>query len=159
MSGRERRFDSVPLVVALVGCGKRKAATEESLPASELYTGTPFRMAMRHARATADDVHILSSLHGLTAPHERIVSYDLLMTQLLLSEQSEWGRTVVADLKEAYLLTPLDLVFYAGMQYIRPILQWIGPELGYWTYSNPLEGMDLFARIRWFKKQEGGEGG
>jgi hypothetical protein len=79
----------------------------------------------------------------------------MVMTQFLLSEQSAWGRRVVADIKEAYLLTPLHLVFYAGMQYIRPILQWIPPELGYWTYENPLEGLDLFARIRWFKAHQG----
>lgn len=150
----ERRLDSVPLTVALVGCGKRKVATEENMPAASLYTGVPFRLAMAHALETADDVHILSTLHGLTAPHERIAPYDMVMAQLLISEQSNWGHRVVADLKECYLLTPLHIVFYAGMQYIRPILMWIGPELGYWTYENPLEGMGLFERIRWFKEQE-----
>jgi len=143
-----------PLSVALVGCGKRKSDIQANQPAKELYTGTLFRLSIRHALATASEVHILSALHGLIFPDDRIAPYDLCMTQVPISKQSEWGRNVVAGLKEIYLLTPIHLVFYAGQQYIRPILAHLEAEQGYWTWENPLEGLDLFERVTWFKERE-----
>lgn len=146
--------DTLPIVVALVGCGKKKRLVSGKVQAKNLYTGVPFQLALSHAYRTADDVHIVSAYHGLIAPYEEIETYDLCMVQLPKSAQEEWGHNIVATLQELYLLTPLHIVFYAGMQYIRPILHAIGPELGYWTYENPLEGMDLFARIKWFKSHQ-----
>jgi len=146
----------VPRQVALVGCGKRKAVTDSDLPAHELYIGNPFRMAFRHAVETADDVHILSALHGLVSPYQRLAPYDMVMTQMLMSEQREWGRNVVSALKSSYPMTPIRLIFYAGSHYVRPVLAALEPELGYCSYEDPLKGLDLFKRLAWFKAHQTG---
>lgn len=142
----------VPLTVALVGCSKQKRASSAGLPAQELYAGRLFRMAFEYAKNTADDVHILSALHGLVAPHQILVPYDLSIMELLLHEQDDWGIKIVDTLFFAYPLTPLRLIFYAGYQYIRPVLKAAQNQEAYWSWETPLEGLDLFARIRWFKE-------
>lgn len=139
--------------VALVGCGKAKVK-EGPVPAKDLYIGNPFRMSMRHAVRTADDVHILSALHGLVAPHQELEPYDLSMTKMFISDQRIWGERVVDELRTAYPLMPIRIIFYAGQHYVRPILAAMTPDLRYWTFENPLEGLDLFARMRWFRAQE-----
>lgn len=144
--------DSV-LTVALVSCGKMKAECTD-LPACELYKGLPFRLAYKHAVETADDVHILSALHGLVPPHRRLAPYDWSLMMMAPSQHIVWGRKILDDLLVAYPMRRLNIVFYAGELYIRPIMRAIHDEDRYWTFDNPLRGMDLFQRIRWFKLQE-----
>jgi hypothetical protein len=141
------------LEVALVGCGKLKAK-EQGLAAKDLYTGVPFRLAYSHAKATADDVHILSALHGLVNPFAMLAPYDFSMVQMPPSMHIEWGRRVLGDLKAAYPMRRLKIVFYAGTQYIRPIMRAVTDEARYWTFHDPLKGLDLFERIRWFKAND-----
>lgn len=139
-----------PLQVALVGCGKSKSE-RINLLAKDLYTGIPFRMAFDHAKNTADDIHILSAMHGLLDPYVHIAPYDMTMVEILPDRHIEWGRQVLADLKAAYPLQRLAITFYAGQQYVRPIMRAITDETAYWTFNNPLEGMGLFERLKWFK--------
>jgi hypothetical protein len=141
--------------VALVGCGKMKAVTESGVPARDLYIGNPFRMSFRHARETSDDVHILSALHGLVDPSKLLAPYDYSMAQMFISDQRRWGVRILTELKAEYPLTPLRIIFYAGQHYVRPIMEAVTVELDYWSFENPLKGMDLFERLRWFKKQWG----
>lgn len=138
--------------VALVGCGKMKV--KNAVQAKDLYIGVPFRLAMKHARATADDVHILSALHGLLSPFALIPPYDLSMAQLPPQKHFEWGKRVLASLRTEYPMQRLRIVFYAGKQYIRPITKMITDEDRYWTFENPLDGLDMYERIRWFKDHE-----
>lgn len=145
--------DRLPIDVALVGCGKMKAVTESDLPASELYIGNPFKMAFRHAMQTADDVHILSALHGMIPPHKRLAPYDYSMTKMFISDQRKWGIRVLTELKAAYPLTLLRIIFYAGQDYVRPIMDAVTTETSYWAFENPLKGLGLFERLAWFKHQ------
>ena len=108
-------------------------------------------MAFRYASDTADDVHILSALHGLVDPYQLLAPYDMVMTQMTMSEQREWGHNVVFALKAAYPLTPVHIIFYAGGLYVRPVIAALQSELKYWTYTDPLQGLDLFKRLAWFK--------
>ena len=143
--------------LALVGCGKQKLITLEKVMARDLYVGRLFRAAFDHALRTADDVLILSALHALVEPTNRLSPYDFTMTQMLISEQIAWGRAVVHALKAHYPLTPLRITFYAGQQYIRPVMRAVGDspagELNYWSFEDPLKGLDLFERLAWFKEQ------
>lgn len=141
----------VARTVALVGCGKMKLVTDQNVPARDLYIGNPFKMAFRYASQTADDVHILSALHGLVAPHQRLAPYDFTMTQMFISDQRKWGVRILTELKAAYPLTCLRVIFYAGQHYVRPIMDAITNETNYWTFENPLHGLDLFERLAWFK--------
>jgi hypothetical protein len=143
--------NQAPLMVALVGCSSQKKKNEGGLPARELYTGRLSQMGYRYAMQRGWDVHFLSALHGVVPPHQRLAPYDCSMAQLLTSERMAWGNQVVGELLSFYPLVPLTLIFLAGMSYIRPVLEAIPSQVGYWTYKMPLEGLDLFGRLRWFK--------
>lgn len=145
--------ETTPLVVALVGCGKRKAPTATGMPAKDLYTGVPFRLALKYAEQTADDVHILSALHGVISPYQTIPPYDELMNLKSPEEKAAWGKAVVTYLDHEYPNTRIHIMFYAGMMYIRPIAKYLPARLGFWTWENPLVGKDLFQRIRWLKEK------
>ena len=147
--------DVTPLTVALVGCGKKKRGIR--CKAKDMYVGTLFRLAYTHAERTADDVHILSALHGLLPPFTEIESYQLSINEMLHHEKQDWANGVVSDLFMFYPLTRLRLVFYAGQAYIRPILEAAHEQLSYWEIVDPLKGLDLFERIRWFKAQSSDE--
>jgi len=149
----ESCLGSSELVVALVGCGKLKA-DKPGLRAKDLYRGLPFRLAFKHAKATADDVHILSALHGLVDPYAMLAPYDFSMVQIPPSQHVVWGKRILNDLKAAYPMRRLRIVFYAGQQYVRPIMRAITDEDRYWTFEDPLKGLDLFERIRWFKQHD-----
>lgn len=143
-----------PLVVALVGCGKRKASVQKGLPAKDLYTGVLFRLAFGHALKTADDVLILSALHGLICPYRVTEPYDFAMSQRTSEGREAWGNEVVSCLNAEYPMTRLHLVFYAGMQYVKPVMRALPEKKPYWTWENPLDHMDMFQRIRWLKQQQ-----
>lgn len=119
-----------------------------------MYTGQLFKLAYAHALRNADDVHIISALHGLLSPFDEIDYYDLTLNKMLLSEQRAWADGVVDDLFMSYPLTRLRLVFYAGQAYIRPILEAAYQQSGYWDMENPMEGLDLFQRLRWLREEE-----
>lgn len=142
------------VTVALVGCGKAKVSGKDAVRARDLYRGVPFRLAFKHGLMTADDVHILSALYGLVDPYTHLVPYDFSMVQLPPTRHLAWGKKVLDDLRAAYPMTRLKVIFYAGQQYVRPIMRAITDESAYWTFSNPLAGLDMFERIAWFKDQE-----
>lgn len=136
--------------VALVGCGKAKL-TSGHVQAKDLYIGVPFRMAYAHALNTADDVFVLSAMHGLISPHTYLVPYDMSMVQIPPSKHLRWGQEVLAALHNMYPTERLAVTFYAGQQYVSPIMRAMTDEDCYWTFTNPLEGMGLFERLKWFK--------
>lgn len=143
--------ERAPLMVGLVGCSSQKKRHGGNLPASELYIGRLAQMGYQYSIKRGWDTHFLSALHGVVPPHHTLAPYDCSMAQLLPSEQMEWGTQVVSDLLSFYPLMPLTLIFLAGMSYIRPVLAALHPQVGYWTYKMPLDGLDLFGRMRWFK--------
>jgi len=144
------RFENtVPLTVALVGCGKQKL--EVRAKARDLYAGRLFRMSYEHAERTSDDVLILSAKHGVISPFKEIDPYDLSINQMLIHHKHQWARWVISELIMLYPLTRLRIVFYAGQAYIRPILAEASEQEAYWDFCNPLEGLDLFERMAWFK--------
>jgi hypothetical protein len=144
----------LPKNVALVGCGKAKLSTTEKVHAHELYIGNPFKMSYQYAFQAADDVHILSALHGLLSPHDRIAPYEFAMTQMFISAQREWGLRVVHALKALYPVTHLRITMLAGQQYIRPVVDALTEQdRQYWTIETPMKGLDLFQRNRWLKKK------
>jgi hypothetical protein len=145
-------MERTKLTVALVGCGKRKVITESGLPAKDLYKGSLYRLSMRYALEVAEDVHILSALHGLVSPYQLLTPYDKCITQMSATQQYEWGERVIRELDDAYPNQPLHIQFFAGMHYIRPIVKYLPERLGFWTWENPLIGKDLFRRLSWLKE-------
>lgn len=142
-----------PVTLALVGCSKRKAKTpgEPYMPAKDLYIGRLCRMGYEHAMARGWDVLFLSALHGIVDPFTHLPPYDYSMINIPQSQRMQWGIGVVGELMELYPMLHLDIVFFAGKSYVDPIIDAGSIQDGYWAYENPLKGLDIFARMRWFK--------
>ena len=126
------------------------------MPAMDLYTGSPFRLSIRYAFEIADDVLIMSALHGVISPYDRIAPYDVTMADKSKDEIEAWGAEAVGTLTALYPMTRLHLVFFAGIRYIKPLVAPLEKKNGYWTWENPLESMDMFKRIKWLKGQLNG---
>jgi hypothetical protein len=130
--------------IALISCGKTKRP--EASPAADLYTSPLFRMSLRHAVQTCDDLFILSAKHGLVEPQAVLAPYNFTMADMTAAQRVAWGRAV------AKRLGPLGnntLVIYAGESYIEPIRR-AAPT---WKIEAPLAGLGLFERLSWLKRR------
>ena len=130
-----------PVRVALVSCAKSKRSGAH--PARDLYISTLFRLAIRVADASSDAVWILSAKHGAMPADRTIESYD----QRLPGDQKSlylWGVNARNTLTCSYAHVA-DLTFYAGADYVAPILAAGLPEG--WRHDQPLEGLGLGARL------------
>lgn len=140
--------DHLPLDVTLVGCGKLKHASRR--PAKDLYRGNLFRSAMRYAEETADDIQILSALHGVLNPFEEIEPYDLSMIQVGREGRRMWGHRVVGQLLQLYPLSYLRITILAGRHYADPLFSAAEKEGAPWDFELPLDGLTLGQRLKWF---------
>ena len=146
-----RRSEQLPVTVALVGCSKRKATSEKGIQAKDLYTGRLCRLGYNHAMERGWDVQFLSALHGVVDPYYSIPPYDYSMINIPRSQRWKWGVMIVNQLLELYPMQHLDIVFFAGQDYVKPVIDEAEEQDAYWGYKEPLKGLDLFARMRWFK--------
>lgn len=123
------------------------------LPAHHLYAGNLFTQSFKLAEEIADDVHILSALHGLVNPHSKLAPYDLGLNMMTKRQRSEWGRGVATSLSSLYEDDGIHLIFFAGRMYIDPVIEAISQFHYPWTYSNPMSGLGLFQRNKWLKEK------
>lgn len=131
------------MTIILVGCGKKKL--ERAAEARDLYTGELFKKARAWAERHGDQWFILSALHGLTSPGERLAPYDVSMRDLLPREKSAWGFAVRQELMRLGLWDA-EIVFLAGREYE-------GAVLGAPNVVKPLEGMEIGQRLSWLKRE------
>jgi len=135
-----------PARVALVGCGKSKAA--EARPAAELYTGPLFQAARRYAVATCDDWLILSAKHGVVLPDDVIAPYELALTSMRLDERAMWGRHAASAIAYRYREVSVCFIGLAGEPYLDAVDGRLDGVL-----ERPLEGLQVGERLRWFNEQ------
>jgi hypothetical protein len=140
--------------IGLVGCGKSKR--EGVHAARDLYVGKLFRDAFALSRQEHDETYVLSALHGLVKPDDRLESYDYSLCALRPSEQHRWGHGVVAYLKTLFPdALELRFVLFAGAGYVRPILTAAREKhLAQWSFDDPMAGMGLFQRFRWLNRHQ-----
>jgi len=137
---------SKPLII--VGCGKAKIWYKRrdigKVEAHEAYVGPLFRSARRFAEKHGKDWLILSAKYGLLRPKQPISDYDVTIgspgavTTKQLRQQ--WRR-----LRNA----PLVAVCLASKKYVDLLRASIPEGV---SIRTPLEGMDLFERMRWLKR-------
>jgi hypothetical protein len=137
-----------PLHVVLVSCGKAKAATPRR--ASLLYTSALSVLSMRYASAVADELFILSALHGLVAPDTVLTPYGRSLKDMRRHERGDWGLRIAGKLAARYEGLPVRLTFLAGAEYVS----WIRRHLPlYWQVREPLAGLGLGRRMQWLSTE------
>lgn len=133
--------------IILVACGKAKAP--EARPARDLYVGNLFRAARRFAEGADAPWFILSGKHGLVAPEDVLAPYDERIPGAAVSMR-RWGEGVVAQLQARFPGQSLELVILAGIMYALPLRE---HALTGWTVGEPLRGLEVGERLRWFRLQ------
>ncbi len=127
-------------------------------PARHLYSGNLFRAALEHAERTADEAWILSALHHLLDLDEEIDPYNLSLKAYRKREREIWGHRVAVALSSKYGRLEVQLIAYAGREYIDPLrtaLWFLRPPLKA-RIETPLGGLMLGERLAWFKRQRPG---
>ena len=150
--------------VAIVGCGKAKAA--ESCAAGELYTGGLFRATFDHAKHWHQIVYIVSAKYGLLDPSSTIAPYDETLATKSPAQRAAWARKVAAELADKMRGKVWNVTIYAGADYARPLVAELEqlphsahggrqhlPSPGLTTIAEPMRGLTQGRRLQWLAQQ------
>ena len=141
-------IDDRPYLV-LIACCKRKGAVEAQ--ARYLYQGTLFKLSYRYAEHAValhgGNIRILSALHGVLRPDQRIAPYEYSLYDMAKSQRQAWGQQVYDALAEQALLDDdPQIVVLAGKLYTAS-LTWLPDDTVY-----PLRGHGgIGQQIAWLK--------
>ncbi len=135
--------------IGLVGCSKRKRS--EPSPARELYESDLFRAAIGYAELSCDEVYVISAFHGLVELDQLIAPYERKLMDYPKRERMAWGERVAESLLLRLPRLRVQLVFFAGVDYIGPV-QAAALRYG-WISENPLRTMAIGRRRAWLVEQ------
>jgi len=129
----------------IVGCGKAKIWKRHPdvgrVQAQDAYVGSLFRSARRFAEKRGTNWLILSAKYGLLRPSQLISDYDVtISSQRAITSQHlrrQWQRLPNR---------PAVAVCLASRRYVSLLYDSIPIAI-----RAPLDGMDLFERMRWLK--------
>jgi hypothetical protein len=142
--------DNEPLVrVALIGCSKTKLDGRHR--ARDLYIGPLFKASLGHATHTADELFVLSSVHGLLALDQEVDSYDRPLRSASKSERDNWAYRACLDLRRRMRGRRFEVVIYAGETYADPIEKYLRLLDCSIAVTAPLSGLTLGYQLRWFR--------
>ena len=107
-------------VVVLIGCVKMKL--DHAAPAEELYVSPLFRKRRAFAESTGRPWFILSAQHGLIAPDQVLLPYDMRLSDQPSDYRDRWGGRVMKQLEDAGVaVTGETFELHAGLAYVDPL--------------------------------------
>ena len=104
-------FIMARLTAALIACSAGKL--DHAAKAIELYTGQLFRLSAEWAARNADEVYILSALHGLIAADAEVAPYNVKLDPRDRPAMAAWGEKV----RGAARVIKAQIVVLAGKDY------------------------------------------
>jgi hypothetical protein len=139
--------------VFLVGCGKSKVS--KTVAARELYIGSLFKAARSYVESTRSPWFILSAKYGLVHPDKRTSPYEFQLKTK--SQRDDFGLLVFAQIVSHVLpgAGSVKFVVLAGEMYANPVCRKL-EENGF-QCEQPLRGLELGYRLRWFKEHTKGK--
>lgn len=128
--------------IAILGCSSSKLS--RPAPAAELYQGPLFKKSLAYARATCDDVRILSAKHQVVRPETVLEPYNESLVGIGRRRRRAWALACASQLA-LQLRSPATLVFLCGIEYrsVVPDLRRI-----YWI-EEPLAAMGIGMQLHW----------
>lgn len=132
-----------PPTIGLISCGSAKL--EQAAPGKDLYTGSTFRAARRHAEAAYDSWWILSARHGLLNPEEIIAPYDETLIGKPLDHLESWAARVARQLR-AEVPEGARIFIHAGAAYWQPLEPLLGP---FYEVTVPCRGLRMGEAAHW----------
>jgi len=131
-------------MIYLIACSNKKGTMPTQ--ARDLYQGQAFKFSRQLAEKTGADYYILSALHGLVRPEEKIAPYDTYLGGMTKAQRTSWAIKTAQQIKRAGL-TDSPVTFLAGGLYAEPLAQ-------IFTHANrPLAGMGIGQQLSYLKNQ------
>lgn len=131
--------------VHLVACVGQKG--DRPAPARDLYRSDWFRKARAYVTLQGGRWFILSALHGVVRPTQRIAPYDLTLGCMSAADRRAWGERVSEQL--AAVIGPhTPVVILAGRFYRAPIAAWAGDRA-----TVPMQGLGIGEQKAWLAGQ------
>ena len=143
--------------IILIACVSQKA--DKRTIAKDVYISQLFKSSLAYAqKLKPDKIFILSALHHLLDLNKEIEPYDVTLSSvpknkrkvglkiLTSSEKKVWGKKVIEQLSNQTNLQNDEIIFLAGQQYIKPLINYI-PH-----YKNPLLGLKQGERLKFLKE-------
>lgn len=155
-SDSQPRNSLTPVTVGIVGSERVIPDPGFAVPAAQAFRGVLFQMGLLHSRTVNQDTLILNPFFGLMTPGQLINPMSSIpdMRYLTFSERIAWSRGIVNELKNTYLVTPIDICFYAGPHLTQYILLFITSEAPYWCWEEPLRGKTFDEAVQWYRDEE-----
>jgi hypothetical protein len=146
--GNVPAWGSLPMTtVVLVTCGAKKLT--HPAKARDLYAGPYFNACMAHAESLRPDaIFILSAKHLLLDPNRVIEPYDVALNRMGIAERREWGRRVVAQLRERYGTRKIRFVILAGANYWKHLNGGLG------HVELPLKGKRIGQQLQYLSRDD-----
>ena len=108
----------MPMRIGLVGCVKEKRPTPAA--AKDLYTSPLFMGRRRAVERSCDQWFVLSALHGLVDPHQRLEPYDVTLNSMGRAARRAWAAGVVQSLQRRLgSLQGHHFELHAGANYLE----------------------------------------
>ena len=123
----------------LIACSAAKL--DHAAPASQIYTGQAFRLAMAAAARAGADVLILSAMHGAVEPTDLLAPYNRALSKMTKRERTGWAMWVANQLLPQYNRT---IVVLAGKHYAQALA-------GFPNVSYPLRGQGIGQQLQTLK--------
>jgi hypothetical protein len=131
-------------MIYLIACSSKKGTMPTQ--ARDLYQGQAFKFSRQLAEKTGADYWILSALHGLVHPEEKITPYNEYLGGMTKAQRTTWAIKTAQQIKRAGL-TDSPVTFLAGGLYAEPLAQ-------IFTHANrPLAGMGIGQQLNYLKTQ------
>lgn len=146
-----------PRSVGLVGPGRPipETTTTTHVPASASYQGVIFSKAISVSCITNDETYVVCPRNGLLSLSQQVAppSHRDDIRIMPVSMRIRWAYSVFMSLKDIYLMTPIDVVIYAGTYVTYFLARLFDQEINYWTVEKPLNGLSIWAAIHWLDDQ------
>ena len=138
--------------LVLVGCVKTKRTARS--PAKNLYSSPLWRYRRAYAECLGVPWYILSALHGLLDPDQRIDAYDLALTDLRYEARRAWSARVLDELKHRLPSIRDKLIeIHAGAIYVNHGLERGLRDAGA-SVHRPLAGITGVGRQQaWYRER------
>jgi len=139
--------------IAFISCGSKKLRIVDdttdsgfrALPACKLYTGTIFTLQYRYAQKHADEIYIVSALHGIIHENKLIEPYEKTLPNTNTKNNisiENFHKLVVRQLKENFDLRNTYFILLLPQRYRRD-LEKIIPEC-----AIPFKNMGMFTLVK-----------
>jgi hypothetical protein len=136
--------------IGLVGCVKQKRGTPAA--AKDLYTSRLFAGRRRAVERSCDEWFVLSALHGLVDPTQRLEPYDVTLNTFTRDERRRWAEGMVHSLENRLgTLQGVHFELHAGANYIEFGLMDALTRRGA-TVSWPVRGLTMGKQLQFYQR-------